>query len=65
MTGSQQAQAMKLMHAIVMWKAPLAQSGLGYEECCENLHQAVDELSQETVNELTRIINGGVNLRSV
>jgi hypothetical protein len=66
MTDAQRKKVMCLLHAVVRWQAPFHNGGVDdHDELCDLLHGAVDDMDNDTINELTRIVNGGVNLRSV
>jgi hypothetical protein len=55
---------MALLQATLKWQNVM-DGDEDYEEASQLLHHAVDEMDSETISELVRVVNGGVNLRSV
>jgi len=55
MTESQRANVMVLMHAVLKWRD--AQTDAEYVEAQETLTNAVDNMDNDTIAEVVRIIN--------
>lgn len=59
LTESELKELMRLVHAIVQWQAYDANDNYGptYDKTCDDLHEAVDDLSPVTIEKLTALIN--------
>lgn len=62
MTEDQRKKVMALIHGVVFWQNADEEE---HDEACDRLHYSVDDMDQETITELVRVVNGCVNLRSV
>lgn len=62
MTEPQRKKVMALLQGVLAWQNADAEE---HDEAWDRLHNSVDEMDAGTIAELVRIVNGGVDLRSV
>ena len=62
MTELQRKKVMALLQGVLAWQNADVDE---QNEAHDLLHYSVDDMDEETIAELVRIVNGGANLRAV